>query len=254
MFPGDATDALVRASITVREAFDGYTLVRCPEAPSYWFANCLALDREPAPSAYASWLEKHAAAFAGVPVQRRVVTWEIDARRGLASYDGPIQRERTTIFTTRRAPRRTPTLARIRPFDCARDWAAGLAMQACEWTDSGNAAFVAFEAWRFGHYRRDAAAGACRMWGAWIDDELVAIAGLYANQTWARFINPLTKPQYRRRGLFGAIASLGIAQTLGAWPDATVVIAAESGGETEALYEHLGFHAVGEQHALISPA
>jgi hypothetical protein len=249
---GIATDALVLASIAVREARRGYTVIRCPEAPNFWFANCLVLDVEPAPGDYETWLGRHAEIFANAPVQRRVVRWERSDRGGLAPYDGPIERDSTTIFTTRRPPSATPGAARIEPFTFERDWRDG-ARIVIEAAESEHPEQAAFDAWRFSVHRKDAAAGRCRLWGAWDGDDLVAFAGLYASDEWARFITPITKASHRRRGHFRALAHVAIAETLRVHPNAVVVVAAASGTENEALYERLGFRAVGQQHALVAP-
>ena len=75
--PGIATDALARASFAIEEQRDGYTIVRSPDRPDYWFGNCLVLDSEPSPASYEDWIQVHADAFAGVPVRRRVVLWGV---------------------------------------------------------------------------------------------------------------------------------------------------------------------------------
>ena len=90
------------------------------------------------------------------------------------------------------------------------------------------------------------------MSGARDGDELVAFAGMYASDRWARFITLVTAPAYRRRGIFGALASIAIAATLRSHPDATVVIAAEAGSAPERTYLGLGFEPIGEIRALVA--
>jgi hypothetical protein len=251
--PGIATDALTRASFAIEEPRDGYTIVRSPERPDYWFGNCLVLDSEPAPERYGDWIRAHAEAFAGTPVKRRVVLWENDARKDLEPYDGPLARDSVTIFTTRRSPGRATQRARIAPLASQRDWDAALTLVKHERIEAGSPEQVDFATWRFNGHHRDADAGKCRVWGAWSEDDLVAFAGLYANDEWARFITPITKAEHRRRGLFSALANRAMSQTLALFPGATIVIGAEKGSETlEKLYEGLGFRAAGEQHALVA--
>jgi len=62
--PGIATDALARASFAIEEQRNGYTIVRSPDRPDYWFGNCLVLDSEPSPASYEDWIQVHADAFA----------------------------------------------------------------------------------------------------------------------------------------------------------------------------------------------
>ena len=250
--PGIATDALVRASIEVRERRAGYTVVRAPDAPGYWFANCLVLDVAPRPDSYEAWLAECAACFAGSAVQRRIVVWETSERTGRPFHDGPIERECTTIFTSTSAPDRR-TSAQIRPLLSDDDWARALQLLIADLAAEGNMSRSEFESWRFGIYRRDAAAHRCRAWGAWLDGRLVAYAGLYFNAELARFFTPVTDPAYRRRGLFGALAAIGMRHVLDRHPHATIVVGAEKGAFTERVYARLGFRATAEQHALVAP-
>jgi hypothetical protein len=250
--PGIATDALVRASFALEERRDGYTIVRSPGKPDYWFGNSLVLDSEPAPASYDGWIRAHAEAFAGVPVERRIVLWENDTRQNLEPYDGPLARESVTIFTTRHSPNRATAPARIAPLASQSDWDAARVLVTQERIEAGSPDQVDFATWRFEGHHRDADAGRCRVWGAWSGDDLVAFAGLYANGEWARFITPITKAEHRRRGLFSALASRAMSETLAWFPDATIVIAAEKGSGLEKLYEGLGFRLAGEQHALVA--
>lgn len=252
--PGIATDALARASFAIEEQRDGYTIVRSPDRPDYWFGNCLVLDSEPSPASYEDWIQVHADAFAGVPVRRRVVLWENGYARDLEPYNGPLARESVTIFTTRRPPGRTTTLARIAPLVSQTDWDAALVLVRRERIDAGTPEQVEFATWRFEGHRRDVATGRCRVWGAWIGDELVAFAGVYASGAWSRFITPITGAEYRRRGLFSTLASVAIDESLSSFPRTTIVIGAERGSGLETLYEGLGLRVAGVQHALVTEA
>lgn len=210
------------------------------------------LDRTPAPSTYAIWIAEHARAFEGVPVKRHVVVWETTVAADAQPYDGPLERERerSTVLTIRRPPIREAPFT-MRELVSDGDWNDAAALDATHWSSLGDD-FAAFGRWCSGVVRRDAAAGRCRVWGARDGDELVAFAGMYASEEWARFITPVTAPAYRRRGIFSALASIAIAATLRTHPDATVVIAAEAGSAPERTYLCLGFEPVGELRALVA--
>ncbi len=208
------------------------------------------LDRTPAPSTYAIWIAEHARAFEGVPVKRHVVVWETAVAADAAPYDGPLERERSTVLTIRRPPIREAPIT-LHELVSDGDWNDTAALDATHWSSLGDD-FAAFGGWWSGVVRRDAAAGRCRVWGARDGDELVAFAGMYASDRWARFITPVTAPAYRRREIFSALASVAIAATLRTHPDATVVIAAEAGSAAERTYLGLGFAPVGELRALVA--
>ena len=250
-YPGNASDALVQSSIAKREAYDGYTVVKCAEAWNYWFGNALVLEREAEPATYEFWLAKHAQSFAKTPVQKRVVVWESNERLGLPEYAGDVERTCRTVFMAKRALNRKSDIAEIRPLTTPEDWAAAFAIHAAEFVEYPIQR--AFESWRFSIYRMDAVMKKCTMWGAWIDGELVAFLGMYADAAWTRFITPVTSPDYRRKGIFSALASAAMTAALAENPQAIVVVVADRGSDAEAIYEHLGFRVHGEQHAIITP-
>lgn len=252
MRAGTATDALVRRSIETRERRRGFTIVRSPENSHYWFANCLLLDAEPAPTSYDAWLDACAKCFASVEIERLVVVWEVPDCDGLAPYAGSLLRECATVFVTHETP---PSAApfETREFVATSDWSAALELFTQELLADGSSEQANFEAWRFRVYRRDVAAGRSRFWGIWLDGRLAAYTGLYFEAAWARFVTPVTHAAYRRRGLFRTLAASGIHSVLATHPNATIVIAAERGSYAATIYERMGFRAVGEQHALIAP-
>lgn len=209
------------------------------------------LEREPAPERYENWLGQHSIEFVGVPVARRVVVWETSSRTGLSPYDGVIERECSTVFTLRHLPMGTAAVAEIRALATASDWAAALAMSRDQLAQDGYPERADFEAWRFGVYRADAALGRSRFLGAFAGSALVAFAGWYANEAYARFVTPITRPEFRRQGFFAALARAAAEETLRKHPRATIVIVAARGSEPERLYERLGFQAIGEQSAII---
>lgn len=231
-----ATDALVLASIATRERRPGSTIVRCPTTPNFWYGNVLVLNREPAPATYGDWVARHAELFAGVPVKRHVVTWEARAARDRPAAHAACEYAQSTVFVTRAAPRRESPLAFIRELAGEADWSACAERARRESIDAGRPEQAAFDIWRVGIYRADAHARRCRIWGAFIGDELVAYTGLYSSRDWARFITPITAPVYRRRGLFGALASVAIGETLRMFPTASIVVAAETGAYAESAF------------------
>ncbi len=253
--PATATDALVLASIALRTKIAGCTVVAAPGCPDYWFANCLVLDREPEPALYPSWIARHAGEVAGRRAQRRVVVWETAGQRlreppaAAKSFEYGC----STVFAVRGPPRRQGSFAHIREFDRPSDWPAAAALERQQVSADGQPSQADFVTWRFQLYRADAERGRCRFWGAFADRELLAFAGLYADDLWARFVTPITQPAFRRRGLFGALCNVGVGETLSSRPGTRVVIVAARDDAAERIYLRLGFEPVGRQHALIAP-
>lgn len=259
-WPGHLTDALVCASITVRERHAGYTVVRCPGNPAFRFGNLLMLDNEPPLAQVDGWFARYEAAFANVPVKRRVIAWEVPLAAPVPAFgagtDSAVMQQCSTVLAARRVPARGPRPATIRPLESDADWSVALELFLADAAVAGSGSD--FARWRFGIVRADARAGRCRVWGAHGDANhgasLVAFAALYADTRWARFFTPVTAEVCRRQGVFRALASMAIADALERFPRCTVVIVAEAGSCNEAIYTRLGFEPVSRQLALVAPA
>ena len=250
------TDALVRAGVERRRAFDGFTLVEVPERRDFWFGNALVLDREPAAADRRRWIDRHAELFAGAPIQRHVIVWEIDGERDAPPAPSPRADgalDRSTVFVRREPFASAATNARpaVREMDGDAAWAAAAALAGAAFAPYESPAAAAFDRWRFAAQRDDARAGRLRAWGFWDADELVGFAGIYASATAARFATPVTHVAHRGRGVFRTLATVAVNETLRAHPQAFVAICAATGEAPAVVYRKLGFTAVGEQYGLV---
>jgi hypothetical protein len=246
------SDALVLASVASYRRFDGYTVVEVTTRRDFWYGHALILDREPAPEDQAMWIARHAEYFRGVDVGRHTIVWEVAGVRERAPVLGPNVRgelQRTIVFA-RRSPYGVVTDSRVRAFEGDADWDAAAELGALEDAEA-TPEMRDFGHWRFGIVRSDAANGRMRMWGIWDGDELVAYAGIHATPTLARFTTPVTRATYRGRGLFRALCATAVDATLGAHPEATIVICATAGEAPATIYRRLGFEAVGETYGLL---
>ncbi len=250
--PATTTDALVRAGISEFEIRPEYRIVRTPRKPDFWFGNCIVLEHEPPPADYDRWLAVHAQAFTGCQVERRVVVWETPFAAELPPYSGPIERQRSTVFAARAIRGTDPSEVDIREFSSAGDWASAEALVYADQAAAGPAV-AEFAAWRFRVCRADAAAGRCRVWGAFVRGEFAAFAGVYASANHARFITPITAPAFRRRGLFRALSRAVFTDLHRRYPAALCIIVAAAGEAPEHVYSRLGFEPIGRQCALVAP-
>ncbi len=247
------SDALVLASIALRERHDGYTVVDVPSRPDFWYGHALVLDLPPAAPELAAWVERHALHFPAAYVRKRTIVWETEgdavrAPRVEAPPHGVLERSIVFVRTERYG---APPDERIRPLRDDADWDAAAALNAAEEEDS-SLAMQSFARWRFGVVRADAARGRMRMWGLWHEGALAAFAGVYASDALARFATPVTREPDRGRGFFRRLCETAVDATLDERPDATIVICATAGEAPEAIYRRLGFTAAGEVYGFLA--
>ncbi len=248
------TDALVRAGIERRRAFDGYTVVEVPERRDFWYGNALVLDCEPAPRDGRAWLVRHADHFAGTGVRRHVIVWEVEGARDAApalAPDAGATLDRSTVFV-RREPFAVESLdAAICELCDDAAWREAETLALAEVDADAPPGLADFERWRFATARDAARAGRLRMWGLWDCGPLVGYAGIYASASCARFATPVTRASHRRRGIFRALCTTAVNATLRAYPGIPVVVCAATGGAPADVYNRLGFAPVGEQYGLV---
>lgn len=248
------TDALARAGIERRRAFDGYTLVEVPERRDFWYGNTLVLDHEPATRDWRAWFDRHAEHFAGTGVRRHVIVWEVEGARDAGPEFAPDVAgtlDRRTVFV-RREPFAPEAIGAAVAELCGDGaWREAESIALAEVDADAPPGLADFELWRFATARNAARAGRLRMWGFWDDGPLVGYAGIYASATCARFATPVTRASHRRRGIFRALCTTAVNATLRAHPGIPVVICAATGGAPADVYNRLGFAAVGEQYGLV---
>jgi len=248
------TDALARAGIERRRAFDGYTLVEVPERRDFWYGNTLVLDHEPAPRDFRGWLDRHAEHFAGTGVRRHVIVWEVEGVRDAEPELAPDVAgtfDRNTVFVRREPFVADTTTAAVRELHDDAAWREAETIALAEVDVDAPPGYAEFERWRFGTERDAAHAGRLRMWGFHDGGPLVGYAGVYASASRARFATPVTRASHRRRGIFRALCTTAVNATLRAHPGIPVVICAATGGVPADVYNRLGFAAVGEQYGLV---
>jgi len=248
------TDALARAGIERRRAFDGYTLVEVPERRDFWYGNALVLDREPAPHDWPAWLDRHARHFAGTRVRRHVVVWEVDGARDAApapAADAGGALDRNTVFVRREPLAGEAIAAAVRELCDDAAWREAESIALAEVGADAAPGFADFERWRFANERKAAHAGRLRTWGFCDGGSLLGYAGIYASASCARFATPVTRASHRRRGIFRALCTTAVNATLRTYPGIPVVICAATGSAPAAVYTRLGFDPVGEQYGLV---
>lgn len=245
------TDSLVQPPEVEHLPVRGGVARVCRERPDYWDGNLLALDRPPSvgdlTAALATWRDAIAPA-----VERITLSWETDVDAAPApalvarATEIGLALSCNVVLALRASQASPPAAAALRRI-APGEWGAVEALALEEVDDDAARAFLR---WHYGRYRGLVDAGRGDWWGAFQRDALVATAGVFHRDRWARYQEVTTALAHRGRGLATALCGAIAASVRAARPDATLVIVAEEGSTAERIYRRLGFVAIERQWRL----
>jgi ribosomal protein S18 acetylase RimI-like enzyme len=223
-----------------------HLVVRSPHNPDHWWGNFLLLDAVPSAEDSQRWLDRFAAEFPDADH----VALGFDGTAGTVAElawftDRGYSAEASTVLiaTAVHAPRHVGTGAVYRPLASDADWADSVELRMrCDAGEHPAAIHRSFVTATARTNRELAESGHGAWFGAFVDDQLVAQMGLLRTEPGlARFQSVETDPDYRRRGLAGALlhhtSRYGFAE-LGA---RRLVIVADPDYHAIELYRAVGF-------------
>jgi ribosomal protein S18 acetylase RimI-like enzyme len=264
------TDIDVLAIDRMVTARDGYTVVRSPSNPAFWYGNFLLFDDPPAGGDGDRWERLFVQEFAEEPGARhRTFCWDRPdgatgdaepefARRGydLESIIGLVAAP-GALAPHPRANREVD----VRPLDPSRGspdeplWAAVVETQVAGRDERiGEPEHREFSRTRQGELRALFAAGR----GAWYvalspDGEVLGSCGVVATGDRGRFQAVETAAAHRRQGICSRLVVDAAAHASAAHSLSALVIAADAGYHALGLYESLGFARRERVHSVCRP-
>lgn len=245
---GITTDLFFFDEANIRRR-DGYTVVRTPEQPDYFWGNFLIMDEPPGPGAYQRWrrlFEREFGTTAGV----QHVTFEWDAVNGDQGsceefVDNGFELEETEVLVANRVepPPHKNSTVEIRRLAEDEDWLQLLELSILTRDpDLPEEMYGPFAAKKLASRRRLVSDG-CGNWvGAFDGDRLVAGLGLFdCGAGIGRFQDVATHPDYRRRGICGTLVHHASVFGLGRSLSRLVMVAADDNHRAARVYRSVGF-------------
>lgn len=222
----------------------GYRVVRSPGNPTYHWGNFLLLDRAPEPGSLASWV---AAFRAELPGAAHVAIGIDDPATALDPAEAAelgLEIEHDQTLTAREpAPVEEVPGVDLRAVDASRDepWEALVELELASFEGGDPAGHREFLERRFAGHRALARDGHGSWYAAYAGDRPVASLGLYRLPGGlARYQQVMTDPDYRRRGIAGALLRHAGHEQL-ALGARELVIVADPDGPAIGLYRRSGF-------------
>lgn len=243
---GLSTDLRLHEQSGIVEAQDGYTVVRTPDAPEYFFGNLLVLPQRPLISDLGR-IERDFARLVGVPprIAHRTFTWpespkdEVDLDAFIAQgYDATLY-EVLAAKPSDIVPVTSRAHVDVRPFRSQEDWDTWSAMQLGDMPNPDDVTSQRFMAHQEKAYQRLIERGFGNWWGAFIDGELAGSLGLFFLDGIGRFQSVLTGEAFRNQGICKTLVS-EVTQMTAARANVFVMVADES-YHAGKIYQALGF-------------
>ncbi len=242
---GYRTDlALLRLGGSQVEDCGDHLVIRSPHNPHHFWGNFLLLDAIPAASDVDRWIRRFAQVFPGA----HRLTLGFDGTDGtvaeLAAFtERGCTAESQTVLTAGelRPPPRVDPAAIRRPLTDDADWAQSveLRLRCHAGVPTYDRAYVTDHA---ATRRRLVTAGHAAWFGAFVDGLLVSQLGLVRTEPGlARYQSVETDPQFRRRGLAGALVHDAGRHGRDQWGVRTLVIVADPDCAAIDLYRAAGF-------------
>lgn len=262
---GTVTELAVLGEAAVIEDRGDHLVVRCPEAPTYYWGNHLLLDRAPTADRVEHWLKTFAEAFPEPEIRHVAIGWQdpTDDGPGIEAFRARgLILDDCCVTATEVAPPREPLPAgmAIEVVRDEADWRA-LERMAVELRDKRHerTAYARFVADRFARRRIQAAQGELVWFAAKIDGRIAGDLGLFvvrapprgvdasgvaARYPIARFQAVSTHPDFRRRGVCSALLTEACHHAIDALGVRRLVILVDEQGPAWRIYRRHGFRPV----------
>jgi ribosomal protein S18 acetylase RimI-like enzyme len=241
--PGLRTD-LALLELQGSEVVDAgdHVVVRTPANPAFYWGNFILLPTAVPEDAIDHWIERFEAEF---PQARHRAIGFADAEGEHAGwrsrgFDVEVDVD-LALGDAVPAASDLPGGIDVRPLASDDDWEQSAALGASDVPDDGRDDHLLFELRRAVAQRGMVDSGRGRWLGAFDGDRLVASLGIVRLGRLARYQNVMTRADYRKRGIAGALV-----RAAGEWarsdPEVEqLVIVAEEGGPAIGLYQRAGF-------------
>ncbi len=232
-----------------------YYVVQSPNNPTFFFGNYLLLNQAPKANERKALEAKFDKAFANMQeVKHYTFCWGASGNNDFSDFTAAgYQHEELSVLVLNKEeliePSRLNTSIHIRPLESEADWEQWQALEIEEREEGLSLKnFMPYIERKKRGYQILVKKNRGHFYGAFIDEELVAAAGLFHKDTTGRFQQVCTKKSFRRQGicttLIYEISKQGF-QTL-----ENLVIVADKNYHALGIYQRLGFLERFEQESL----
>ena len=225
-----------------------YLVIRTPSNPTFYWGNFLLFDNPPQEGDYSEWREVFAKEI-GKPPQVEHQTFGWDTTNNETGIVQPFLESgfllvQLAVLTAQRddlIPKSSSGVT-IRPLLSEDDWNQSIDNQViCREPMFPEAGYRIFRQRQVKRYRAMVSHGLGAWFGAFSGSRLVADLGIFCDGELGRYQTVQTHPDFRRRGIAGALVFNAALYSLDHFNLETLVIVAEADSPAERLYQSIGF-------------
>ena len=247
--------SLAYRSDLIFPAFDGeiidrgnYLVIRTPSNPTFYWGNFLLFDQPPGEGDYSKWREIFCREIGSPPeVIHQAFGWDTtEDDKGVIQpfLDNSYYLEHSTVLIARPDDLIAKASSRvtIRPLQTEDDWNQSIENQViCRETAFSEDGYRVFRQHQVKRYRDMVSHGLGAWFGAFSGDRLVGDLGIFHNRDLGRYQSVQTHPDFRRRGIAGALVYKAALFAVEQYNLETLVIVAQADSPAERLYKSIGF-------------
>jgi len=227
---------------------EGYLVIRTPTNPTYFWGNFLLFQNPPGTGDFKIWKELFATEIGSPPkINHMAFGWDsIYGKTGQAQpfLDDGFELDQSVVLTTAKVqmPPKYNHEVTVRPISQDWEWSQALQNQlACRSPEYNPESYRVYKQGQMAAYRRMTRAGMGNWFGAFLDDRLVADLGQFCDEGICRFQQVVTHPDFRRRGICGALVHQASDHGLKNMNARILVMVADEGSHAAIIYESVGF-------------
>jgi len=236
---------------------DGYTVVRTPEQPTFYFGNFLLFPAAPAPGDFERWMESFRTEFADDPeVRHETFCW--DDPEGRTGDDQPFidagfECDTSTVMVASSVypPPHPLDELQVRTLAGDADWDAARACLASARDEKlEEQSHDTFLPRSMRARRAMVESGAGQWFGAFLNGALVGTLGIFVENGIGRFQSVVVSPEARRRGVCGTLVHAAAQHALVELGVTRLVMVADPDDVAIRVYRSVGFQAAERQASL----
>lgn len=233
--------------------FPNYLFVRSPNQPNYYFGNYLLLNGPPEYYNKAALENIFIQRFKDKRINHFTFCWSGDVKKGIQPFlDAGYELDELTVLKVRKEnlkkPQQRNNEIEIRAFRDDQDWKDWIQLEHEGLKKGTEEVFLSYIQGRAKVYQKLALQNKGNFYGAYVNNALVAAAGLFHDGKIGRFQSVRTKASFQRKGICKSLVyeiSKNSLQKID-----KLVIAADKGYHALDLYRKLGFQDAASQTSI----
>lgn len=225
-----------------------YLVIRTPSNPTFYWGNFLLFDHPPGEGDFIKWCELFAKEIGAPPkVKHRSFGWDTTLEdKGVIQpfMDNGYYLDHLAVLTAQPDDLTSKSASGVttRPIESEDDWVQSIENQViCREPVFSEDGYRLFRQGQVQRYRDMVSHGLGAWFGAFSGDRLVADLGIFYTEELARYQSVQTHPDFRKRGIAGALVYNAAIYALENFKIETLVIVADVDSPAERLYKSIGF-------------